>query len=115
VEYVIIVNSKGTAEQILKHIENSEDGPTLSPAMGLGGSAMEWVIYGALAVQAVVQLLKAIFPFIEARQVRSIKMGDVEVLRPRPEDMDRILGSLQLHGPDQAKQDDQNPDADKPH
>ncbi|GAA3449685.1 hypothetical protein [Dactylosporangium matsuzakiense] len=92
VEYVIVTGDAVAAEELSAILDDVDNGGReISEIHGLGGSIGDWMIAGTLALHAVSRLLKAVYPYVEGRRIASIKAGDVEILRPRPEDVGKLL------------------------
>jgi len=91
-EYVLIVVDASTAEQLDAGLAKvAVESQPAAEVHGLGGGVAEWVMAGSISIHAVATFLRALLPFVEIRQVRSLKIGDVEIIRPRPEDVTRLI------------------------
>jgi hypothetical protein len=60
----------------------------------LDGSTAGWFLISNLAVSALPSLLGFIQNLVGMRQVKRIKIGDVEIDNPAPEDMERFRALL---------------------
>jgi hypothetical protein len=94
VEYAIVVTDDEAGNVLALLDELDDTSGAVTELQGLGGSIDEWMLAGAVAVHLVTRLLKAIYPYVEGRRIVSIKAGDVEIMRPRPEDVTRALELL---------------------
>jgi hypothetical protein len=92
VEYVLVVRDAEAAHEVSAALgELDGGGREVAEIQGLGGSITDWMIAGSVAAHVVSSLLKAVYPFVEGRRIKSIKAGDVEIMYPRPEDVTKVL------------------------
>ncbi|MEH0931407.1 hypothetical protein [Micromonospora sp. CPCC 205558] len=106
VEYAIVAIDAAPA-RALSAAAKDLDGrdPEVVKLHGLGGSVGDWMLVATLAASVVSSLLTAVYPYVEGRRIKSIKVGDVEIMHPRPEDVTKLL-ELYLHrGQDEPSTD----------
>lgn len=91
VEYVFMVDRSIADELISTLREVGATEATVAEVQGLGGTATDWLLVGTVASHIIHRLSTAILPYIEGRKIKSIKVGEVEIIAPRPEDVTRLL------------------------
>ncbi|GAA2015232.1 hypothetical protein GCM10009839_08010 [Catenulispora yoronensis] len=94
VEYVVVISGTETMAALAAGLNEIEVDADVAELQGLGGSIDEWMIAGTVASHVVARLLKAVHPFVDGRRIKSIKAGDIEIVRPRPEDVAKVLDLL---------------------
>jgi hypothetical protein len=92
VEYVVVVADADAVDEVSGALGTLQDAsPEVAEIQGLGGSLDAWILAGTAVAQLIPGILKAIYPFVEARRIKSVKAGDVEIMNPRPEDVTKVL------------------------
>lgn len=66
----------------------------ISSRRGLGGDLAQWIMLGTAATATLKTILTALLRYVELTRVESIRVGDIEVKRPRSQDVERILDQL---------------------
>jgi hypothetical protein len=86
----------------------------ISSRRGLGGDLAQWIMLGTAAAAALKTILTAVLRYVELNRIESIRVGDIEIKRPRPQDVERILDqlatqtggtALQIPGPKEKRDD----------
>lgn len=66
-----------------------------SEVLHFDGSMHETLIAFSAAASSCALLVRSIRPFVTAKRVRIIKLGDLEITNPRDSDVDRVLEILE--------------------
>jgi hypothetical protein len=66
----------------------------ISSRRGLGGDLAQWIMLGTAATATLKTILTAVLRYVELTRIESIRVGDIEVKRPRSQDVERILDQL---------------------
>ena len=54
-------------------------------------SAATWVVAGTVAIRTMPRVIEALREFLTRNNVRQIRIGDVSITNPRPEDTDKLI------------------------
>jgi len=102
-----VLSDREAAESVVSMLPSSER-TSLGSVRALDGTVGEWLVLATVAVNAVVPALAALRDLIEAKRVKSIKIGDVEINNPSREQADRLLElyEARLDDPRSASPDD---------
>ena len=87
-----VFTDREAADAIIALIPSSGDS-TLASARALDGSAGEWIVLATAAINALVPLVAALRDLAGARRVKSIKVGEVEIVNPSRDQVDQLLAS----------------------
>jgi len=91
-EYAVIVDSESEVLEIRRALADvGAQDIELAEFQGLGGSIEDWILVGSSAIFSIRTILWAIYPYVEATRIKSIKVGDIEIVRPRGKDVTKIL------------------------
>lgn len=62
-----------------------------------GASAMSWLLAATVAIRTAPMLVNALREFLTRNNIRVIKIGDVSITNPRPEDVPMLLDAIHSH------------------
>jgi hypothetical protein len=62
---------------------------------GLDGNAATWAVAATLLVQSLPHTIAAVEKFLPSRRITKIKIGDIEIENPTPEELLTIRGALE--------------------
>ena len=97
VEIVLVTSDQDAAEEVERELSGTPgEEPLLSEKRGLDGDVAQWVVLGAVAAKSLQPFLDFVLRLVERNQVDTIKVGDIEIAKPRPEDVDRLLAASRL-------------------
>ena len=92
VEIVLVTSDRGAAEEVERELVGTPgDTPLVSEKRALDGGVAQWVVLGAVAAGNLQPFLDFVLRLVRRNKVEVIKVGDVEITNPRPEDVDRLL------------------------
>jgi hypothetical protein len=91
VETIVINCSKDASDAIRAEIDSMSDTRSqLAGRRNLDGNTAAWIVIATLAVQTLPHILGYIAKFLESKQVKKIKVGDIEIENPTPKDLERL-------------------------
>jgi hypothetical protein len=90
-EVLTIRCSEDVATAIKSEIDSHQDSKSeFSERRNLDGSTAAWIVIASLAVQSLSPILTYLGKFLESKAVKKIKVGDIEIDNPTPEDVARL-------------------------
>jgi hypothetical protein len=90
-ETLVITATKEAAEAIRNEIGAQPGGQShLTERKNLDGSTAAWIVIATLAGQVLPHILTFVKDYLAAKQVKKIKVGDVEIENPTLEDIQRL-------------------------
>ena len=94
-ETIVINGTKEAAEAIRNLIDAQPNTQShLTERKNLDGSAAVWILVGGIAREALPHLFGLIKDYLAAKQVKKIKVGDIEIENPTPEDIERFRAMI---------------------
>jgi hypothetical protein len=106
VEYVLVVGDAEAAHEVSAALGDLDSADRhVAEIQGLGGSVSDWMIAGTVVAHVVARLLRAIHPLVEGGRIKMIKVGDLEIMRPRGEDVTKVLDLHYMKGEEQPRTD----------
>ena len=91
-----VLEDQDAAETIARAASGSS--ASVGSARALDGTAGEWIVLVTIAMNAIVAVLTAVRALIEARRVKSIKVGEVEIVNPTKDQVDALLADHARRG-----------------
>jgi hypothetical protein len=94
-ETIIINATKEAAEAIRNEINAQLDSQShLTERKNLDGDPATWILIAKLAIQALPPVLGFVAAYLATKQVKKIKVGDLEIENPTPEDLQRFRAMI---------------------
>lgn len=94
-ETIIINGTKEAAEAIRNEIDAQPGSESqLTERKNLDGSAAAWIVIANLAAQALPHILGFVKDYLATKQVKKIKVGDLEIENPTTEDVERFRAMI---------------------
>ena len=91
----IFVCDAVSVEQLRTTLEEQGAIIQASPRRQLdGASAASWIVAATVAMRTAPLVINALREFLTRNNVREIKVGDISIVNPRPEDTDRLLEAI---------------------
>jgi hypothetical protein len=90
-ERIVITGTKEAAESIRAEIDAQPGSQSqLSPRKNLEGDVAAWIVIANLAAQALPHILGFLKERLATGQVKKIRIGELEIENPAPEDIERF-------------------------
>ena len=90
-ETIVINGTKDVIEKVCDAINSQPRGETVvTERRNLDGNVADWILVASFAQAALPHVLGFIKEYLGMKQVRKIKVGDIEIENPTPEDIDRF-------------------------
>ncbi len=94
-EMIVINCTKEAAESIQKEIDLQPGSQShLTERKNLDGNTAAWIVIATMAVQALPHILGFIKDYLATKQVKKIKMGDLEIENPAPQDIEHFRAAI---------------------
>ena len=95
IDVLLVMVDEPTSRTIADRLSSDGDAEALvAQRRGLDGSAAEWIVGAVLGTGGIKPFLGFLLEYLKVHRVKSIKVGDVEIVNPRPEDVDRLLAGV---------------------
>lgn len=94
-ETIIINGSKeeiSAINEVVKVLDNEEF--QISKRKNLDGDFAHWIAIGTLSYKTIDLILKFIQGRLDAKQVKKIKIGNIEVINPTKEIVEQLIGDV---------------------
>ena len=97
---IVVVETVGEADTNLATRISEETASSVRTVTrhGLGGDASTWLLIGNFVATSFATLAPIVSNYIKERRVKSIKVGDLAIENPRPEDVEKMLQAWQSRG-----------------
>ena len=93
---LIVTCDEEAAAEFLQVFEARQVSAQTSQRRNLDGTEItSWFVVAALAIQTAPAILREISNLLTRNQVTEISYGDIKIVKPRPEDVTRIIDHLQ--------------------
>ena len=94
-ETIVISGAKEAVEAIRNEIDAQLGSQSeLTERKNLDGNTAAWIVIANLAAQALPIILGFVKDYIATKQVKKIKVGDVEIENPTPDDIERLRAMI---------------------
>lgn len=95
IDVLVLVADEPTSRAVADRLTHEGEAEALvGQRRGLDGSAVQWLVMGGLLVKGIKPFLDFLLEYVKSGRVASIKVGDIEIVNPRPEDVDRLLARV---------------------
>jgi UDP-3-O-acyl-N-acetylglucosamine deacetylase len=102
VDIAVVFTDRSGVEAVRAAVDDPESEVQVAETRSLDGSAAEWVVLVAAAGPALRAVLDTVIRYIELGRVARYKVGDVEVERPQPSDIELMRKLAADRGRDDA-------------
>ena len=95
-EFFVVVSDKQSADDFVAALPGTDrQQVTVAAKRSLDGSTGEWILLGLLSLRALRMGLETIVQLAALKRVKSLKIGDREIVNPSDEQVKLILSSVE--------------------